>query len=116
MSRHDPIVSARQMLDHAREAVEFARGRKREDLDTDRQFYLAMVQLMEIVGEAARRVPQGMRTHWHRVPWSRAMGVRDRLIHGYDTIGRNFLWKTITDDLPPLIAELEKIVPPVAEK
>ncbi len=112
MSRHNPMVSLRHMLDHAREAVEFARGRKREDLDTDRQFYLALVQLLEIIGEAARRVPQGMRTQWSSIPWTKAMGVRDRLIHGYDTIGRNFLWQAVTEDLPPLIAELEKIVPP----
>ena len=56
MTRRDPIVSVRQMLDHAREAVEMVRGRSRADLDTDRQLNLSLVRLVEIVGEAARRV------------------------------------------------------------
>lgn len=46
------------MLDHAREAVVMARGRERPDLDKDRQFNLALVRLIEIVGEAANRVPE----------------------------------------------------------
>lgn len=41
------------MLDHAREALEMSRGRSRQDLDRDRQFNLALVRLMEIVGEAS---------------------------------------------------------------
>jgi uncharacterized protein with HEPN domain len=48
------------MLDHAREAVEMARGRKRADLDADRQFNLALVRLIEIIGEAANRVPDAV--------------------------------------------------------
>jgi uncharacterized protein with HEPN domain len=53
MSRHDPLVSVRQMLDHTREAVAMVRGRSRGDLDTVRQLNLALVRLVEIVGEAA---------------------------------------------------------------
>jgi len=54
MTRHDTPVRLRHMLDHAREAVDMAQGRKREDLDADRQLNLALVRLLEIVGEAAR--------------------------------------------------------------
>lgn len=51
--RHDPRVRLRHMLDHAKEAVAMAQGRKRADLDTDRSLNLALVRLLEIVGEAA---------------------------------------------------------------
>jgi uncharacterized protein with HEPN domain len=112
MSRHDPMVSMHQMFDHAREAVQFARGRKREDLETDRLFYLAMVQLVQIIGEAARRVPRDCRSRWSGIPWPEVTGMRDRLIHGYDVVDLDFLWTTVTKNLPPLIVELEKIVPP----
>ncbi len=57
MTRHDPRVRLRHMLDHAVEAVEMADGRVREDFDRDRQFNLAIVRLLEIIGEAAARVP-----------------------------------------------------------
>ena len=51
-------ISLRQMLDHACELSQFANGRSRSDLDTDRLFNLAMTRLLEVVGEAASRVPQ----------------------------------------------------------
>jgi uncharacterized protein with HEPN domain len=57
MSQHDPLVALRHMLDHAREAAELARGRSRTDIDTDRLLQLALTRLVEIVGEAASRVP-----------------------------------------------------------
>lgn len=72
------------MLDYAREAIEMARGRNRGDLDTDRQLSLALVRLLEIIGEAANRVPSEKRIDIPEVPWSQIVGLRNRLIHGYD--------------------------------
>jgi uncharacterized protein with HEPN domain len=57
MSRHEGNILLRHMLNHAREAVAMAGGRTRGDLDTDRQLNLSLVRLLEIVGEAAGRVP-----------------------------------------------------------
>jgi uncharacterized protein with HEPN domain len=68
MSRHSPVVTVRQMLDRAREAVEMARGRTRSDLDTDRQLNLSLVRLVEVVGEAATRVPDDFRSRHPEVP------------------------------------------------
>ena len=57
MSRRDPAISLRQMRDHAQEVIELVRGRSRSDLDSDRLLALALVRLLEIIGEAAGRVP-----------------------------------------------------------
>jgi uncharacterized protein with HEPN domain len=57
MSRHEGDVRLRHMLDHAREAVTMTRGSARTDLDIDRRLNLSLVRLLEIVGEAAARVP-----------------------------------------------------------
>jgi uncharacterized protein with HEPN domain len=43
-------------------------------------------------------------------PWLQIVGMRHRLIHGYDAVDLDVLWDTIIDDLPPLIDELEKIL------
>ena len=110
MSGHDPVVSIHHMLDHAREAVEMVRGRSRKDLDTDRIFNLALVRLMEVVGEAAGRVPEDFRSRYPQVPWRDVADLRNRLIHGYDTINFDILWTILQDDLPPLIEELEVII------
>ena len=110
MSRHDPLVSVRQMLDHAREAVAMVRGRFRDDLDRDRQLNLALVRLVEVIGEAAARVPEEFRRRYPQVPWRQTVGLRNRLIHGYDVIDFDILWAVLQRDLPALIETLEAIV------
>jgi uncharacterized protein with HEPN domain len=112
MPRHDDSVSLRQMLDHAREAVALFQNRSRSDLDTDRVLSLALVRLAEIIGEAATRVSMPRRKQHTEIPWSQIISLRNRLIHGYDTIDFDILWQILTVDLPELIAKLEKIVPP----
>ncbi len=111
MSRHEDMVRLRHMLDHSREAVEFVQGKTRADLSNSRLLELALVRLVEIVGEAATRVSQEGRAKHPEIPWEDAVGMRNRLVHGYDRVDLGVLWDTITDDLPPLIAELGKILP-----
>jgi uncharacterized protein with HEPN domain len=96
------------MLDHAKEAVAMARGRTRSELDTDRQLNLSLVRLLEIVGEAAGRVPAEERARHPNIPWPEIVGLRNRLIHGYDSVDFDILWRIVSDDLPPLIAALEQ--------
>jgi uncharacterized protein with HEPN domain len=108
MSRHESDIRLRHMLDHAREAVAMAGGRTRGELDTDRQLNLSLVRLLEIVGEAAGRVPADERVHYPEIPWPEIVGLRNRLIHGYDSVDFDILWQIVSDDLRPLIAALEK--------
>ncbi len=112
MARHDTAISLRQMLAHAREAIGMAHGHRREDLDADRQLNLSLVRLLEIVGEAAGRVPEADRGRYPRIPWRDVVDLRNRLVHGYDTVNFDIVWAIVQQDLPPLVAELEKILPP----
>ena len=105
----DDQVRLRHMVDSAREAVELIHGKSRADLDTNRVLSLALVRLLEIIGEAANRVTNGTRQQTPNIPWSQIVSLRHRLIHGYDTINMDILWKILTDDLPPLIARLQRI-------
>jgi uncharacterized protein with HEPN domain len=86
MSRHDDSVPLHHMLDHAREAVEMMRGRERRDLDTNRMLNLAVVRLLEIIGEAANRISEAGRSGIPDLPWPQIVGLRNRVIHGYDVI------------------------------
>jgi len=104
------MVRVHHMLDHSREAVEMTRGRTRADLDRDRLLNLALVRLVEVIGEAASRVPEEFRSRHPQVPWRQTVGMRNRLIHGYDTVNFDILWTIIQEDLPPLIEQLEAIV------
>lgn len=108
MSRHDLRLTLRQMRDHAHEAVRITEARRREDLDSDRMFELALTRLLEIVGEAARRVPAENRRTLPGIPWSEVAGMRDRIIHGYDNVDLDVVWRTVREDLPRLVAELDR--------
>jgi uncharacterized protein with HEPN domain len=98
------------MLDHAREARDLASGRSRADLDGDRLLNLSLVHLLEIVGEAAAWTPEEVRQQYPGIPWREVVDLRNRLIHGYDIVNFDILWQIIQADLPPLIAELERIL------
>jgi len=110
MSRLDDTTSLRQMLDHAAEALAFARGRTRDDLSADRTLQLVVTRLLEVLGEAARRVSEAARSAHPEVPWREIVGLRNRLIHGYDYIDFDLLWDIIEHDLPRLVAQLQAIL------
>lgn len=99
------------MLDYAQEAITLVQGKSRADLDSDRLLNLALVRLIEMVGEAANRVPPGERAQYPEIPWAQIIGMRNRLIHGYDFVDFDVLWQTVVEDLPGLVAVLKRIVP-----
>ena len=110
MPRHNPQVRLQHMLEYAREAVGLMRDKRRADLDTDRALVLATLRCLEIVGEAASHIPESMRQEHPQSPWPQIIGTRNRLVHGYDLVDYDIIWSTVVEDLPPLIAELEKIL------
>lgn len=110
MSKRDDQVSLKDMLNHAREAVELLGHETPAGLARNRVLQLAPTRLMEIVGEAANRVSSDTQQRHAEIPWPQIIGMRNRLIHGYDVIDFDLLWDTLTDDLPPLIASLQEVV------
>ena len=110
MTRHDEVARLRHMLDASREAVGFAKGKSRADLHADRGLQLILTRLLEIVGEAANKVPQTTRDLYPDIPWSAAIAVRNRLIHGYEDVDLDIVWQTVDEDLPKLVVALEKAI------
>ena len=108
--RADDLIRVRHMLDAAKEALSFAQNKTRRDLDSERMVVLSIVKSIEIIGEAASRVAQETRETYTELPWANIIAMRNRLIHVYFDIDLDRVWDTITDDLPPLIGSLEKII------
>lgn len=110
MPRHDDTVALRHMLDYARTARRMAAERSRQDLETDEMLRLALTRAIEVIGEAAARVSSASRQVHPSIPWTQIVGIRNRLIHGYDTIDLNILWDIVSLDLPSLIEQLKTIL------
>ena len=115
MSRKDPYVAIAHMLDNARSARDlYAERSHRGDWDTDpilrEALNAALIRYMEIIGEAARRVPQGLRACYPAIDWPRIVGLRNRLIHEYDRVDLPLLRLIIQNELPPLISHSERML------
>jgi len=110
MSRRSSSIALQHMLDHAQEALALTKGRARQDLDEDRTLNLALTRLLEIVGEAANRIPIENQMEYPEIPWPQIVSLRNRLIHGYDEVDFDLLWSIISHDLPELVQVLERIL------
>ncbi len=110
--RKDDDVRLRHMVDAAREAMSFARGRTRADLDRDRMLVLSLVKDIEIIGEAAYQINQTTRDGLPVIPWADIIGMRHRLVHAYFDINLDVLWQTVQNDLPALAAHIEPLLSP----
>ena len=98
------------MLDAARRASAFIAGRSRQDLDQEDLQTQGLVRMLEIIGEAASQVSPKGRATWNGINWCPIIGMRNRLIQAYLDVDLDVVWLTTVDDLPPLIAELERIL------
>ena len=111
MIRSDSI-RLRHMLEAAQEALSYLAGRERSELDNNRMLVHSLVRCITVIGEAAVSVSPECRAQMPGVPWPNIVGMRNRLVHAYFDIDLDLVWNTVEDDLPPLIAELEKTTSP----
>jgi uncharacterized protein with HEPN domain len=112
MPQHDDLVSLNHMLTHSREVVELIGTKSFEEFMQDRLTQLATARLLEIVGEAANRVAVEKRHQLPQIPWRNIIDFRNIIVHAYDTIEYEIVWKAVHDDLPILIEHLEDVLEP----
>ncbi|MFH0907810.1 MAG: HepT-like ribonuclease domain-containing protein [bacterium] len=99
------------MLDAAVKAVSFTAHRQPEDLDRDEMLLLALLRLLEVIGEAATGVSERFKADHADLPWRQMTATRNRLIHGYFDVDPTIVWNIVTKNLPDLVAKLEKLIP-----
>lgn len=100
----------RHMLDAAEQALSFASGCIRAELDSNRMLSFALVRAIEIIGEAASKVTESTQAEFPDLPWPAIVTMRHRLVHTYFDIDLDRVWDTLTEDLPPLIEKLRRIL------
>jgi uncharacterized protein with HEPN domain len=97
------------MRETAEEICGFIANAKREDLDSNRMLLHSLVRCIEIIGEAAATVSKETREALPQLPWADMVGMRNRLIHAYFDINKSIVWSTVTQHIPGLLKELQKI-------
>jgi uncharacterized protein with HEPN domain len=104
------------MLDHARKAQGFVGGMSWEDFRADVRTQFASARAIEIVGEAARRIPDEVQERFPTIPWRQIIGMRNVLAHNYDGADPRIIFDTATLFLPTPIADLIAIGAEVDEE
>jgi len=110
MRKPDDLSRVRHMHEAATKAIRFTANGRIKALEDNELLLLGLVRLLEIIGEAAGCITDGFKERYPSVPWIKIKGMRNRLIHGYFDFDTILVWKTIENDLPGLVEELEKIL------
>ena len=110
MTKHDENIYFLHLQDYAKKAVNMLAGQNRKDINKDEKLRLALIHLLVLIGESANRISKKTQAQYSEIPWNKMIGIRNRLIHGYDFVDYDILWITITKSLPILIKQLEEII------
>jgi len=108
MSRDDAALL--DIVKAARLVQSFVQDMSRDVFMHDPKTQSAVQHQLMVIGEAVKRLSQDFREQ-HAIPWPLIAGMRDRLIHGYDTVDLNAVWNTAVRDIPALVIQLEPLLP-----
>ena len=110
MSRRDPKVTLQQVAEHARRAQELYSHNSLAELLADWQKRAAFERVMEVLGEAVKRLPAELTARYPSVDWRGIAGMRDRVSHGYDAIDYDLLWQAVETQVPQLIGVVQQMI------
>ncbi len=108
----DDRVYLGHMLDMARKVHEKTSSISRVQFDADENLRLAITHLLQVIGEAAAHVSIEFRDPQSQVPWKAIIGMRQKVVHDYMNVDEDIVWDTARNEIPPLITQLEAILPP----
>lgn len=107
-----PLEYVRHMLDETTYIMRHTSGLSLETFLTDDTMKRAFARSIEVIGEAAKAVPEEMRTKHPQIEWRAIAGMRDRLIHGYLGVDYEIVWDVAVNKIPVLRERLQEILAP----
>jgi uncharacterized protein with HEPN domain len=98
------------ILDAMDKAQILLEGVSYDQFEADFRIYFAVVRALEIIGEAAKRLPMSLRQQYPKIPWKGMAGMRDRIIHGYDNVDLEVVWDVVKQDIPKIKPQIRQIL------
>ncbi|MDH4100868.1 MAG: DUF86 domain-containing protein [Nitrospirota bacterium] len=109
MSRN-ALLYIKDILENMRDAEEFIEGLSYEQFCADKRTVNAVLRSVEVMGEAAKNVPEDVRAAYPQVPWKEMSGMRDKVIHFYFGVDKEIVWLVVKDRIPVLRPLFERIL------
>ncbi len=106
----EPREYLRHILAEADYLLQSSQSLSREEFRGDETLKRAFARSLEIIGEAAKKVPDEFRAEHPQVEWRAMAGTRDRLIHGYFGVDYDLVWDVVHTKIPALKREIERIL------
>jgi uncharacterized protein with HEPN domain len=104
------VATLRDVITACSWVMEYTRGLRRADLNQNHQLLSACCYQIAVIGEAVKRLSSAVRDKHPEIPWRDIAGMRNRLIHGYDSVDVDELWKTSVEDIPVLTEQVRRIL------
>lgn len=106
----ETIVYLRHILDAMDSIVRYSSGKTEAEFLADDMRHKAVIRDLEVIGEAAKRLPLDWQENYPDIPWRKMARMRDKLIHHYMGIEMETVWATATEIVPPLVDRIRDIV------
>lgn len=106
MNNKDPTVFAAHILECIEKVQEYTEDITKKDFKNSTQLQDAIIRRVEIIGEAARNIPQEIQRKYPEIPWDEMKGMRNVLIHEYFGVDLDLTWEVAQKDLPDLKSQI----------
>ena len=105
----DDWVYVGHIHDQAERALSLVLGKDKNQFDSDLTLRLSLTHLLQIVGEAARRISEEFKIEHPDVPWKEMIGMRHKVVHDYMDVDEEIVWLTVNQRLPDLVRDLKAL-------
>jgi uncharacterized protein with HEPN domain len=106
MSAHDADLTLKQIIEVCDKAMEFRNSMTWEEFRGDWRKQMLGERLVEILGEAVKRLPEDLRDRHPQLPWKKIAGTRDYIAHGYDSVDYDVIWSVLEAEAGKLKASV----------
>lgn len=110
MSKRNWILFVMDILESIEKIEKYISNISYEEFISDEKTKDAVIRNLEIIGEAANKIPEEIQKKYTEIPWFQIIALRNRLIHGYFIVDYNIVWEIVQKDLPELKKKIKEIL------